>query len=358
MRPTLATKHPLWTLPDEEFYELMARANVASPFVMLFEDARRGCALSDSERQEVLARWHGVVPQPEGFRWPWPSLDRQVGLLPAGDLAVVLAQTGSGKTTFTSSLINRMAKTPTLVFATEIPDDRYLTLLAARRAGLHPDKVVQGLWREAGYRMSEDTARARYEQEVQLLSRSALTIAPHLRLRASALRDTLLREADIAQPKLVVLDHFQAVVHDLGDGISGVQATLEVLQEFALEERVAVVVTNQAHVRGQGMTPRPTDCVTLAGVFGGQVLGQAASHILGVHRVFADVTRTGIAITPEFLKGFRQGNGKESELWDRNAVGIDLLKIRYDAHGAVGTEIKLAYRDGQYWEFDELQAAA
>ena len=352
------SKHPLFTLPEDEFGELMTRCAPPDWQVNRFKDARlyvaKGFPIDDLPT--VLALWQSAVPVPDGFRWPWPSLDRQAGMLPMGDMAVVLAQTGSGKTTFTASLINRLPTTPTLVFATEIPDDRYLSALAARRAGLHPDRVQQGMWDTAGWRMSGEEARKRHRTAVYELSGSPLTVAPHLRLRASQLRDTLRAEADHAQPQLVVLDHFQAVVHDLGEGVSGVQATLEVLQDFALNEYVTVIVTNQVHVRGQGgAPPRPTDCVQLAGVFGGQALGQAASQILGVHRVFASVTRAGVAATPEFLRGFRQGGGQEAELWDRDAVAIDLPKIRYDAHGAVGSEVRLAYRDGQYWEPDETR---
>jgi len=268
-----------------------------------------------------------------------------------GDLAVVLAQTGSGKTTFTASLLNQMRETPTLVFATEIPDDRYLSALASRRAGLHPDRVQQGMWAEAGWRMSAEDARQKHREAVYELSASPLTIAPHLRLRASQLRDTLMAEADRAQPQVVILDHFQAVIHDLRDGVAAVQATLELLQDFALTEYVTVIVTNQVHVRGQGgLPPKPTDCVHLAGVFGGQALGQAASQVLGVHRVFRPTTHTGLAITPAFLQEYRKSGGNESLLWDREAVAIDLPKIRYDAHGNVGSEVRLAYKDGQYVE--------
>lgn len=343
-------KHPLYILPDEELDELLGKSETPDWAVDMFRKAR-AVDLGDAERQEVLAVWHSTVPQPDGFRWPWPTLDRGIGMLPMGDLAVVLAQTGSGKTTFTASLLNRRKGT-TLVFATEIPDDRYLSSLAARRAGLHPDRVQQGLWSQAGWRMTEEEARQKHRHAVYELAHSDLTIAPHLRLRASQLRDTLMREADRAQPSLVVVDHFQAIVHDLGDGVSATMATLELLQDFALTEYVTVVVTNQVHVRGQGgAPPKPTDCVHLAGVFGGQALGQAASQILGVHRVFANQhPTTGIALTPEYLRDYAKNGGRDSALWDRNAVAIDLLKIRYDAHSNVGAEVRLVYRDGQYFD--------
>lgn len=348
-------KHPLYTLPDEEFGELMTRCNPPEWQVERFREARQG--RDTQETSTVLALWQSAVPHPDGFRWPWPSLARQTGPLPVGDLAVVLAQTGSGKTTFTASLLNQLPDTtPALVFATEIPADRYLSALAARRAGLHPDRVQHGLWAEAGWRMSEEEARKRHREAVMELEFGNLTIAPHLRLRASQLRDTLLAEADKSQPQVVVVDHFQAITHDLRDGVAAVQATLELLQDFALREYVTVIVTNQVHVRGQGgLPPRPTDCIHLAGVFGGQSLGQAASQILGVHRVFQEMTATGVAITPAFLQEYRKSGGNESLLWDRNAVAIDLPKIRYDAHGNVGSEVRLAYRDGQYVEPDNVQ---
>jgi len=346
-----STHHPLFALDDDAFGEEMARTNVADWQVDRFKQARAG-TLPEDLQVATMALWHSAVAQPDGFRWPWPTLARATGPLPMGDLAVVLAQTGSGKTTFTASLLNQIPPTTTaLVFATEIPDDRYLSALAARRAGLHPDRVQQGLWSQAGFRMTEDEARMRHRQAVFELEMGNITIAPHLRLRASQLRDTLFREADRACPSVVVVDHFQAITHDLRDGVAAVQATLELLQDFALTQYVTVIVTNQVHVRGQGgPTPRATDCVHLGGVFGGQALGQAASQVLGVHRTFLDRTIQGTAITPSFLTEYRKGNGNESLLWDRQAVAIDLAKIRYDAHGSVGTEVRLAYRDGQYHE--------
>lgn len=350
------SKHPLFVLPDEEFDEEMSRTSATDWQIQRFREARQGLPMLEVDRQAVLALWHSAVAQPGGFRWPWPTLDRAAGLLPMGDMAVVLAQTGSGKTTFTASLLNRLKDIPALVFATEIPADRYLSALASRRAGLHPDRVQQGLWSQAGYRMTEEEARTSHRQAVYELSGSNLTIAPHLRLRATQLRDTLMKEADRAQPQVVVVDHFQAIQHDLGDGVSGVQATLALLQDFALSEYVTVIVTNQVHVRGQGgFPPRATDCVSLAGVFGGQSLGQCASQILGVHRCLNEVTKTGAAITADFLREYRKAGGNESELWDRQAVAIDLLKIRYDAHSNVGSEVKLAYHNGQYVEPEELR---
>lgn len=346
----MQNNHPLFTLPEEEFGEEMMRANPPEWQVERFRQARRGTTLPQ-ELPAVLALWHSAVAQPDGFRWPWPSLDRVVGMLPMGDLAVVLAQTGSGKTTFTASLLNQIPReTNALVFATEIPDDRYLTALASRRAGLHPDKVQQGLWAEAGWRMTSDEARKAHREAVLELEFGNIVVAPHLRLRASQLRDTLFAEAEKSCPSIVVVDHFQAITHDLRDGVAAVQATLELLQDFALRQHVTVIVTNQVHVRGQGGNPKPTDCVHLAGVFGGQSLGQAASQILGVHRCFMDTTPAGIAITPAFLQEYRKANGNESLLWDRTKVAIDLPKIRYDAHGNVGREIKLDYRNGQYHE--------
>lgn len=345
--------HPLFALPEEEFVEAMTRATPAEWQIDRFREARAGRILP-AELPSVLALWHSAVSQPDGFRWPWPTLDRAVGPLPTGDLAVVLARTGSGKTTFTASLLNQLPRTtPTLVFATEIPDHRYIIALAARRAGLHPDKVEHGLWSEAGYRMTGDEARMAHRHAVMELEFGNITVAPHLRLKASQLRDTLLAEAEKSCPEVVVVDHFQAIIHDLRDGVAAVQATLELLQDFALHQHVTVIVTNQVHVRGQGgLPPKPTDCVHLAGVFGGQALGQAASQILGIHRTFAPTTRAGIAITPAFLTEYRRHNGNEAELWDRESVAIDLPKIRYDAHGNTGSEIRLAYRAGQYFEPD------
>lgn len=343
--------HPLFALPEEEFVEAVSRADAPDWQLDRFRQVRAGTYLPE-ELPAVLALWQSAVAQPDGFRWPWPSLAQATGPLPMGDLAVILAQTGSGKTTFTASLLNQLPPTTrALAFATEIPVDRYLSALAARRAGLHPDKVAHGLWGEAGWRMTEQEARQRHREAVVELEFGSLTIAPHLRLRASQLRDTLLAEAEKSCPSVVVVDHFQAITHDLRDGVAAVQATLELLQDFALRQYVTVIVTNQVHVRGQGgPAPRATDCVHLGGVFGGQALGQAASQILGVHRVLQDRTSTGIAITPSFLTEYRKGGGNESVLWDRTKVAIDCAKIRYDAHGNVGKEIRLDYRMGQYWE--------
>ena len=355
--------HPLFALSDEAFHETLGRHDVDPDTCRVLKSCRGlehashdpthdryGVPVGDGLRQQALALWQSAIPEPSGFRWPWPTLDRAAGLLPMGDLAVVLAQTGSGKTTFTASLLNQLPETRTLVFATEIPDHRYLSALASRRAGLHPDRVQQGLWSEAGWRMTADEAQRKHQQAVKEVGQLPLLVSPHLRLKASQLRETLRKDADRLDPQLVVVDHFQAIVHDLGDGVSGVQATLEVLQDFAIDAHTTVVVTNQVHVRGQGgLPPKATDCVHLAGVFGGQALGQAASQVLGVHRVYSDFHGT-IPVTRAFLQEWHKGNGKDSELWDRTKVAIDLPKIRYDAHGNVGKEVQLKYEAGQYVE--------
>jgi len=354
--------HPLFTLPDEEFEEALARANAD----LSVSGRLRACrdtffahqngywetGVSTAQQQEALALWHSLVPT-EGFRWPWPTLDRQVGLLPVGDLAVVLAQTGSGKTTFTASLLNLIPKTKALVFATEIPAERYMAALASRRAGLNPDKVELGMWESAGWRMTPDEAKGKHQQAVQELRSQPLTVAPYPRLKTSQLRETLLKAAETSEPEVVVVDHFQAIRHDLYEGVGAVQATIEVLLDFAQSTRTTVIVTNQVHVRGQGgLPPKATDCIHLSGVFGGQALGQAASQILGVHRCYADFHGS-IPITPAFLTEWHKSKGKDRDLWDRTKVAIDFPKIRYDAHGNVGTEVRLDYKDGRYCEPEE-----
>lgn len=347
------SKHPLWALAEPELEALLAHRKAPASFRNRVRVARQG-PVPDVERQSLVARWGSVVGV-DGFRWPWVALNSTLGLLPMGEMAVVLAQSGQGKSTFVGSLVNRLPTTPTLVFATETKDEKYRAQLAARRANLNPDAVVLGDWHLAHRGVTADEARKRFEDAEEQLHYAPLTVAPYLSLRASQMADSLKRAVDNAAhpPQVVIIDHFQAIEHDLATGFNGQQETLRLLHEFADREYVTVIVTNQAHLRGQGTPPRPTDCIELAGNFGGQSLIQYAAQVLGIHRVFQETTKDGIAITPDFLKKLRERKGNEKEFYDPTRAAIDLPKVRFDGNGTVGAEVRVQYRNGQFWDIEE-----
>lgn len=346
------TKHPIWSLSDDYLEVVLTHAKAPASLRNAVRAARQG-GVDDKARQRLLAEWNAHV-QPDGFVWPWVALSSTTGPLPMGEMAVVLAQSGEGKSTFTGSLLNRLGQTPALVFATETKDERYRIQMAARRAGLHPAAAVLGEWRHASRNMSAEDAKQRYAQANDELDALPIAIAPYLSLRTSQMVDCLKRAVDNAEhpPQVIVVDHFQAIHHDCGEGVSAQQETLRLLHEFADTEYVTMIVTNQAHLRGQGGPPKRTDCIDLAGNFGGQSLMQYAAQVIGLHRVFAP-TMNGIAITPEFLKAYRERKGNERELYDKTKVAVDIAKSRYDLWTNAGQEVYLQYRDGQYWDIDE-----
>lgn len=347
------SQHPLWSLSDLELEALCEAGHAPESLRVAFRVAR-ATPPDPATSQRLLAAFHGICAIPDGFRWPWVGIDSQLGLLPMGELAVVLGQTGNGKTTFTSSLLNRLSTVPTLVFATETPAERYLTQLASRRANLHPDLVVQGQWGRAGFRMDAPTARQRYAEALSQLEAAPLTIAPELSLKASAMQTALVRACDRATdtPQVVIVDHFQAIQHDLADGVKGTQETLNVLHQFAYDHYLTLIVTNQAHLKGNGVTPKPHHCIDTAGNFGGQTLMQYAAQVIGLHRVLVG-EHNGVAVTGKFVQEFERGGGNVRELYDRSRVAVDLCKVRYDGGGVVGSEVRLKYVNGAYKDIEE-----
>lgn len=84
-----------------------------------------------------------------GIRWPWESLNGEVGLMIPGELVLISGYSGNGKTQFAANLTNKlhMQESPVIVFATEM-GAQWVVRLAAIRAGVSQFKAEKNAWDE------------------------------------------------------------------------------------------------------------------------------------------------------------------------------------------------------------------
>jgi len=210
---------------------------------------------------------------PTGF-----SLDTRCGVVKAGELALLWARTGAGKTTMLLNVLANTPEIPTVLFNLEMSDAQVLAWLATMtcpnlRVGARDIEEVL-----------EDPTHQSYD-ELQAAIDLTVDTYPHLTL-AQPMRPTLgelagLVEATPGNPKRVFIDHL-GLLQDANSYENTMQATAA-LKRWALAKDMALFVVQQTgrsgddKAKNEGHLP-----VTLSsGLFAGE---HDADWVYGIFR--------------------------------------------------------------------------
>lgn len=139
---------------------------------------------------------------PRGLITGFCDLDREYSGFGAGDLVVIAARPGLGKTTFTLSLAVHAAVTQgkkVLFISLEMPEDQLLEKVIAATAELHHFTIEQGISNFT------DRERYRFDSACARLSGSQLTLHYESKL---ALGDVEAYAKEL-QPDMIVIDYLQ-----------------------------------------------------------------------------------------------------------------------------------------------------
>lgn len=165
--------------------------------------------------QQQVREAHRLVstPEDEFLAFPWPALSTLCGNIPPGNIVLVGAFSGGGKTTFVSSIVRELIqqKKRVYVLPLETTPHHFRTYLACQQIGINPGDILTGEY----YRWPN--AEAVYNAVQEALQSQALPdMADHLYVNEQESINRTEMEAackEAAQwgADLVIVDHIDQI---------------------------------------------------------------------------------------------------------------------------------------------------
>lgn len=298
--------------------------------------------------QEKLRR-----PASSYVRWPFKDLDELTGPLGAGGkIWIAAAFSGSGKTTFVTSVIEQLRHEGKRIYAMplETQGEDFRTYLAALAAGVYPGDVLSGNLHQ------DRDATAKFELVEQALATQ--TERPYVdQVMVSDLSAIDLdgleygfKEAKAFGADLVIVDHMDHVAGGNGnDRAADSQRVCRGALEMVKANGLTVLFTSQLNLDAA----RGSDRLAKYGPprvehlwFPGVKL-QIASGIIGLHRRLRG--RKAGESEEEYaalVADARKGKVPPSEVLDHHAMGVNAMKLR-DYGSREGQWTYLAFERGR-----------
>lgn len=297
-------------------------------------------ALRQVQRDEAITR--GRQDFTNAPRWRWADLDRLMGPLLPGEVHMVGAITGNGKTAFLMSQMEGWAErqVPVLYIPLELDPSDLRRQWAAWQLGLPWVNVARNDW--AG--LPEGSQDAHEAMVAEQAENPFVHFPPDRRITIARLAQWVGRAVDEAGVKVVVVDHFHRM--DFGPATSNyrVQVTeaARALRDVAREHSVVVVAAAQLN-----QDPHPLDRYfppTLKRLKESSGISEEASTVLMLSRVLKE------SVTPESLQLLREGLKETRDFEEPNTMSVTCRKSRLD-DTARDRAVKLAVAAGRVIDY-------
>lgn len=271
-------------------------------------------------------------------RWSWPDLARLVGPMLPGDLWVVGALTGNGKTSFLMSEMQFLADQAmtTLYLPLELDPTQLRRRWAAWHLGLEWVHVARNEWGQLG----EGAEEALTERMRELARDPHVHFPEDRRPTMGRLAQWIRRSVAEADAKVIIVDHFHRL--DFGDAGTNyrIQVTeaVRALKDLAREHGVAVLVAAQlnqdGHVMDRYCPPVLRRLKESAGI------GEEADVVLMLSRALK------VEVDTKDLATIHQGLKSERDFEAPNVMTVTCRKHRLD-DGARDRAVRLFVRGGR-----------
>jgi replicative DNA helicase len=307
-------------------------------------DKRHVNPIVRSAWQSAEAIWLAVGLLPPVLTWPWPTLDRVVGSIPAGDVWVAGARTGEGKSTFVGNLI-RLAGWPgrprMTVVPLEVSPASVQLRLAALELGFPLKAIIRQEWSLAG--VSPDEGRTQVQEVIRQQGEPPLR--EHVRYCPADTLDRrgfakLVAEAAEWKHRLVVVDHLHHMDHGDGPEYRGIRKTMKLAKQLARQYDLAILFTAQLSRGDQRDRRRKFYPPELTDLQGASAIEQVADGVLLLYQALAAGTRA--TDIDAVLSGERQYRS----VFKPNALAVKCAKHRLD--GSVRNQtVELLFDEGE-----------
>lgn len=299
-------------------------------------------------REEAL--WALYVDESALIHWPWEAAQRALGSMSPGELIVVGARTGVGKTTFLLNVVDLLFRygqqeeaLGIRVLPFETPPAKLLRLLAAIRLRYNPVAVLRNKWDDLpAVAFSEIETEMRWLTDAQITEH--LQWAPQGSMTPFQVYGEMEKAKDCGC-RLIVLDHLHRIALEGRNGEAEMRNLMRGLKDRA--ERLELVVLIGAQLnRGERdplrrhLPPVDTD------LRGGGAIEEEADVLLGLYIPLIK------GVTNGQMAEVRKGLAKVKPLIRPNVTGVRVIKHRVDST-PVGEDIFLRYDHGKMSDLPE-----
>jgi replicative DNA helicase len=327
---------------DEMFGSLDSHTRPALvPDIAPINDLPSADDMADEQFEEAVRRLHEDTTKYPAF--PWPALADLSGPMCPGDLILVAARTGGGKSLFLQNLFDALVTSGRRgLYAGLEQEPRILRIKwACLRVGVPPklmlatraDERNTPYWREA---MDKVQADLRWQASAEMRLRAHFAATRRINKRG------LLQWTEWADDHgcdFVIVDHVDRMQH--GDGKNAfheLSETIQLAKELAVEKRIVMLMATQVG--------RPADALeqfmppALHNLRGAGTKEEEADTVLGIYRPLK------ASVTDKDLTAVRQGRKDRDSIVEPNTMGVQLLKHRLDGPVA-GKMVRLAVDHGR-----------
>jgi replicative DNA helicase len=287
--------------------------------------------LVDTQIVDAIYRLHEDTTKYPKF--PWAKLAKLSGPMCPGDLIMVAARTGGGKSLFLQNLFDSLIVSGmrgTYIGLEQSPD-KLRTKWACLRAGIAPRLVMAAdeergsiEWHNAMDLVQRELAWQKTDPIRQLAHFSATRM-----INARGLKQWTEWAVDLGC-QFVIVDHIDRVEH--GDGKNAfheMSRTIRLAKELAEKHGIIMLLASQ--VSRPGDTLEKFMPPSLHQLRGGGTKEEESDTVLGIYRPLKPGT------TDKDLKAVRQGTRGTDTVIEPNTMGVMLLKHRLD--GPVANQV-------------------
>jgi replicative DNA helicase len=294
-------------------------------------------AMARQQVDDALAE--GVRDHSGAPRWSWPSLDALVGPVLPGELWVIGARPGGGKTTLLLNWIDALAKQRIgWVYAgMEMSASQLRRLWAGWTCGFDPSAVFENAW----HRLPAG-AKDAIDRHLQWQARPEVAplaqFAPARRIGVAELAAWTTRAVDDGC-RVVIVDHFHRMAFGDGNGdlLHAKGEAVRTAKELAVKHDISIVLAAQLNRGGRDVLepyyPPPLTALKECGT-----LEEESDRVLMLHRALRrDLPRTALA-------DVRDGRRTIQSVAEPNTLAICCRKHRRNGN-QVDRDVRLAIHD-------------
>lgn len=303
--------------------------------------------LSRVQFEEAVARLHEDTRAYP--RFPWPQLAAVAGPLCPGNLVIVAARTGNGKSLFLQNLFDRLIcdGQGCVYIGLEQPASELRDKWACLRADIRPALVMAPQPEEYGtleWQRAMDLVQVELKWQRTQEIRELAHFAGTRKINAHGLRKWTEWGVDLGCG-VVIVDHVDRIEHGPGkNSFHEVSETIRMAKELAIKHRIVMLLASQVSRPGDQMEQFIPP--SLHNLRGAGTKEEEADTVLGVYRPLrANITE------PE-LKRARQGLAEKSLVYQPGVMAVTVLKHRLDGPVA-GKIVKLAVKHQRVTDLPE-----
>lgn len=274
--------------------------------------------------------------------WPYVKLDALLGPILPGDVVVMGAATGNGKSTLISNLLDADKSNRFTICPLETKAWKFKVKMACLRLGYDVAAVFQKRWDELG--VPESVARTNLTREIRRLAespdRERIRFVDAPELTVEQVESVMVEAADVGH-RLVIVDHLHHMDHGRGPRDEGIRRTMKRTKAKAEELDIAVLYTAQIGRPDKRDLRRRFYPPDLADLQGASAIEQVADIVALLFMPLSPTVK--VADLDDVIMGQREFH----TVFKSHTMGVKCAKHRLDGARSRGQVAELDFRMGK-----------